>query len=282
LVELVEDLETVEYLLNENDRPSARERKLGKTADALRGLAEDYANRRMDPPLEESAVAYGEFKFSWGEEPEADLELRRRNARLRQLPNLRRLLFSLAPDEFESLCGLVLRRAGCDAVTVTKTQGDDGVDFIARLRVVGAFSAGPPSTLYRVAGDTSLLLYGQAKRYSLRNVIQKDHINSLSGSWNVVRSKRADGSVTPDQQSALARAGFRDAMPALLVFATTGRYASGALQAAESIGCITLDGEQIAQLLLHEAVGILELPDGEYVASLDILRNDIAGWSSSC
>lgn len=156
------------------------------------------------------------------------------------------------------MCADILALVGCDAITVTPSSKDDGVDAIARLRFSSVLRQGTP--LYTFAGHLSFLVYAQAKRYT--KPVQQDVVKQVDGSWHAMLNKYADNSLTADQASSLERADFHAADPVLKIVLASSRFTSGAENTAKVLGVILMDGEQIAQLLLGASVGVVQESDG--------------------
>jgi restriction endonuclease Mrr len=198
-------------------------------------------------------------------------------ARHRLLPDMLQALYDLDPREFEVLCGRALSLLGCRNITVTQAQKDDGVDAISELPMLAGMRFDkdvslPP--LYRFAGHISFLVYTQAKRYSEDHKVGQEEVLELEGSWLATRNSYFEGTLAPERAAALKRADYRIADPVLLVLMTTSSFTAGALAKAKSVGIVTIDGEQLSQLLLESSFGI-RLHEGKYVASVEEVRDAI-------
>lgn len=268
LVELFADEATQERVLP--DRDSERLRRLELLTAALRDAILDCDKRRIASPLRESGVAVGSFLYVFAEDAIPDDAEREIYTRYRLVPTMISALRELTPTEFEILSARALQVIGCTEITVTQSQRDDGVDAIASLplaptelrKVLG-------SPFYRVAGHISFLVYAQAKRYSEGNPVGQEVVFQLDGSWNAMKASYFEGTLRSDLAAALSRADLRMSDPVLLLIITTSRFTGGALTKAETMGVITLDVEQLAQLLLHDAFGVKDGGDSSF--SVDIL-----------
>ncbi|MFD9252080.1 restriction endonuclease [Streptomyces bottropensis] len=279
--ELLERLngEGLESIFDENDNDKKREYKKKRLIEALRNNIESRRVRRVVSPLSESRFASGSFVSTLVDGPSVDDGQRRARSKWRILPKMVDSLYSLTPREFEILCGLVLTRLGCRDVFVTQAQKDDGVDVLASLPV--AIDESDPdraslAPLYRLVGAISFLVYGQAKRYAKSHKVEQDEVFEVSGSWETLRNDFFDGRLAEERASALRRFGFRSATPVLLVMMTTSLFTRGAQSKAESAGMITLDGEQMAQLVVELGLGIVESDPFVYETSIDHLRAVLA------
>jgi len=275
LVELVGTEQDKERILTDNDRQ--RYDRLQRLTDALREAISECDQRRIRPPLKESAIAAGSFVCSFAGRECLTPEQQDSYARHRLLPDMLQALYGLDPREFELLCGKVLSLLGCRNITVTQSQKDDGVDAISELPMLAGMLFDqeislPP--LYRFAGHISFLVYAQAKRYSEDHKVGQEEVLELEGSWLATRNSYFEGTLAPERATALKRADYRIADPVLLVMMTTSSFTAGALAKSEAVGIVTIDGEQLAQLLLESSFGI-RLHEGSYVTSVAELRDAI-------
>jgi Restriction endonuclease len=275
LVELVGTEQDKERILPDNDRQ--RYDRLQRLTTALRDAIDDCARRRIRPPLSESTLAPGSFVSNFANKEGLSPEQQDSYARHRLLPDMLQALYSLDPREFEVLCGRVLSLLGCRNISVTQAQKDDGVDAISELPMLAGMRFDQNVTLpplYRFAGHISFLVYTQAKRYSEGHKVGQEEVLELEGSWRATRNSYFEGTLAPERTTALRRADYRIADPVLLVLMTTSSFTAGALAKAESVGIVTIDGEQLAQLLLESSFGI-GLREGKYVTSVEEVRDAI-------
>ena len=257
--ELLERTEHEEYIAYVLDDDRTRPHRLGQLDRALATLMDDYERRRLLCPISPGQISntfMPALRLSHGlESAERD-----RRTRLSLVMAVRRELFNLTSTEFELLCREVLRIAGCHGITVTRSSKDDGVDAIAALKMRVVLERGSP--LYRMAGDVSFFVYLQAKAHEARNAAGPDEVYETQGSWEALRHGYADNTIVPDLRAAMMRADYRSADPVLLILATTSRLTATAISKAADIGMLTLDGEQIAQLLVERGFGVAQSGPG--------------------
>jgi hypothetical protein len=261
------------------DETRDRQDRLERLTDAIREVLADATRRRVEPPLIESELAPGSFLFRFADNEKLRSEIRALNARFRLFPAMMSALYLLSPDEFELLSARVLKLLGCRAITVTQSQKDDGVDAIAALPLSASTVSGSKlstSPFYRVVGHLSFLIYVQAKRYAQNDKVGQEEVLELSGSWQAVRNAYFEHTLNPDRADALRYADFRAADPVLMILITTSSFTRGALSKAESLGIATLDGEQLAQLLLACECGVAVDNTGNYAVTVASLKAEIA------
>ncbi|MFZ4281362.1 restriction endonuclease [Streptomyces rhizosphaericola] len=269
------DGEEFDSVFGEDDDDRKREYRQKRLIQALRDNIESRRVRRVVSPLSESRFAPGSFVSTLVDGPDTDEGQRRDRAKWRILPAMMKSLYLLTPREFEILCGAVLARLGCCDVFVTQAQKDDGVDVLAGLPVVIDESQPDRASLaplYRVVGSISFLVYGQAKKYAINHKVQQDEVFEVHGSWGTLKNDFFDGRLAEERSSALRKLGFRSATPVLLIMMTTSLFTRGAQAKAESAGMITLDGEQMAQLLVELGLGVVESDPFVYETSISHLR----------
>jgi hypothetical protein len=268
LVEELADGEDAEWLLEEG----REEQRMAKFREAVEFVLRSYESRRMTPPLEQTSTTTF-FRFAVREVPGEEPASRALRARLRLHDQMLDILRALDPDEFEQLCGRVLREAGCEAVQVTRSSQDLGTDFFGRIAVERA----APRTIgveprLRVLGGVYLLLFGQAKRYADYNKIKLDTVKVIEGSWKDILRRKLNGELPQHLEEGLEKIGWRAADGVTYVFVTTSSYTDPALTWASNIGMATLDGDQIAQFLLESAIGVEEPEEDAWQTSADLVR----------
>jgi hypothetical protein len=272
LLENFGDEDDQERVLSDDQRLQTR--RLDVLTSAIRAMVEDCFIRRVIPPLTESELAPGSFVFRFTDSESLQPVDRALYARYRLMPEMITSLYELTPREFEILSASLLKTIGCRGISVTKAQKDDGVDAIGELPLSAATVAGEglsDSPFYRVAGHLSFLVYVQAKRYAEDNKVGQEAVQDLAGSWQSIRNKYSDGTLQKELVAALRFADYRAADPVLLMIVTTSFFTRGALQTAVALGIVTLDREQLAQLLLLSGFGI-EYTSDSYVVNSESLR----------
>lgn len=258
VAEMLEAVDHEEYLLQVLvDKESERVRRLGSLTQGLRALIASCNLRRICCPLVESSVAEGSFIYIYGDQENLEDAERRRRAYLRASSALLGQLQNLDARQFEELCGVILRLIGCRNVTVTRSQGDDGVDAVAELPLVAeGVKVQSMTPAQRLVHGLSFLVYFQAKRYAADNAVEKEEVHALIGSWDTTKKQFADGTLSPENTQALKKADYRAADPVLLVLGTSSQFTRGAQTRGEDAGVVLLDGEQMVQLLLDLELGV--------------------------
>jgi hypothetical protein len=252
--ELLELTEHEEYIAHILDEDQTRAPRLSSLDRALVNLIDSYRSRRLLCPLEESAVATNTYRPALRLPPGLPWDTRQRLVRFSLVMPLRSALHDITPRQFELICREVLRLAGCKGITVTRSSKDDGVDAMAELSMRGVLREG--TAVHRMAGDVSFFVYLQAKAHQEGNPAGPDEIYETQGSLSALRNGFADQTISEELRNAMLLADYRTADPVLVVFATTSRLTAGASAKAADLGVLTLDGEQIAQLLIEHEYGV--------------------------
>lgn len=253
LVEELADAQDAEWILEDGKA----DQRVKTFLRAMEAVLASYAARRMTPPLEQTSTA-AYFRFVVRDDPGDEDEIRALRARLRLHDEMLDALRALDPGDFEQLCGRVLREVGCSAVHVTRGSQDLGVDFFGRIRAVElgvTRSVGVPPRL-RVLGEVYMLLFGQAKRYADTNKIDLDTVKLVEGTWADIVRRKLNHELPEHLEDGLRKIRWRASDGVTLVFITTSSYTPPALTYASNAGVATLDGDQIAQLLLECCVGV--------------------------
>jgi hypothetical protein len=250
------------------DLDATRQTRLGQLDAALQKAMSDYEFRRMVCPLEPGTV---ERTYRARLRVSADLDPTERDRRLRLalVTDYQTALFTLPPRGFELICREVLRAIGCVGITVTRASKDDGVDGMAKLPMGTALV--PLTPLYRLAADISFFIYLQAKAHGVATKSDVSEVAEVQGAWDWLRNAYTDRELSEELATAMARADFRAADPVLLILATTSTFTSGAVTKAQQLGMITLDGEQIAQLLIEAGHGVQRVSDDLWAIDLNSL-----------
>jgi Restriction endonuclease len=253
LVEELGETADTEWLLEEG----RSDRRLEKLREAIEWVIESYATRQMVPPLERTgAVTF--FRFVVRDDPDEADEVRHLRGRLRLHDQMLAVLRALDPSHFERLCGRVLIEIGCDAVHVTRSSQDLGSDFFGRSPTAVAETLptlGVPTRL-RVLANVYMLLFGQAKRHADYNKVNLDTIKLVEGTWGDIVRRKLNGVLPQHLDDGLAAIGWQAGDVVKLMFITTSSYTSAARDWATNAGMATLDGDQLAQLLLEAEVGV--------------------------
>lgn len=272
LLELLAAEDDQERVLTDDRR--TRIRRLESLTSAIRAMIDDCYFRRVEPPLIESELAPGSFIFRFADSESLESADRELYARYRLIPQMIASLYELTPREFEVLTACLLKIIGCRRITVTQSQKDDGVDAIGELPLSAATVAGQrasDSPFYRVAGHLSFLVYAQAKLYAESNKVGQEAVQELAGSWQSMRNQYFDGTLQKQLAEALSYADLRAADPVLMMLVTTSFFTRGALEKAVAMGIVTLDREQLAQILLVSGFG-LDSSGGVYAVSVISLK----------
>jgi restriction endonuclease Mrr len=260
LVQELADDEDAEWLLEE-DRSELR---MAKLVQAIEWVLESYVTRDMTPPLERTeAITF--FRFAVRDDPAEPEEVRQLRARLRLHNEMLAVLHALDPNNFELLCGRVLREVGCETAYVTRSSQDLGADFFGRLPTAAVEAARPVgvSARRRLLGAVYLMLFGQAKRYAEYKVIDLDTVKLVEGTWGDIVRRKANGDLPEHLDAGLATIGWRAGDKVTFMFVTTSRFTDPARRWAVNASMATLDGDQLAQLLLESEVGVTRDEDAD-------------------
>lgn len=238
-------------------------RRLANLRKAMELVLTSYITRGMHPPLKQTDVPTY-FRFFVVETDDDTDEVRALRARLRNHHAMLETLRALDPDDFELLCGRVLQEIGCEAVHVTRSSQDLGADFMGRTPAAAAAVSGQVAITARVRTlrNIYLTLFGQAKRYAEYRSIDLDTVKMVEGTWNDLVRRKMDGILPKHLDDGLADIGFRAGDAVQLMFITSSRFTQPAQQWSTTAGMATLDGDQLAQLLLEAGIGVDHDSDG--------------------
>lgn len=142
-------------------------------------------------------------------------------------------LYNLTPARFESFVCQMLKRAGVPTEQ-TVLRGDKGVDFHGETEV----------SLSRAMADAryawvTVTFIGQVKRYSPFRTVGPDRFRELVGS--LVLNMHETQVLSPY---------YGATRPYFTIFATTSRVSYDTWLKAKARGCIVLDGQLIAELMI--------------------------------
>ncbi len=240
------------------------EQRLRNLLASVKDVLDDYDSRRLVCPLDRTTTNTF-FRFTLREEDHRQLQ-----SRLRLHAELLGYLRAMDPGGFERLCGRLLEHIGC-RVFVTRSSVDSGADFIGRLPVApgGLLDR---TAKHRLLGGLSLLLLGQAKRYADYNKINEETIKQIEGTWGNIQRRRMDGNLPAHLNNGLNQIGWKAGDAFSWLFVTTGSYTRPARDWAVSAQMATLDGDQLTQLLLHDALGIEQVDELTWTTSADVLN----------
>lgn len=152
-------------------------------------------------------------------------------------------LQNIDPVLFEKLGKNLLQFIGCEAF-VTQASQDEGIDFGGVLRL--SKSEKEYSIASRVLQEFSLKIIGQAKRY--KNEVGVNELRELNGT---LHEKIIENLVLKHKGNEIINKLKEYSYPTALIFITTGRFTSTAINLAKDVGMILMDGDQVAQALLH-------------------------------
>ena len=251
----------------EAGKKTARLRYVRQQVDKLIG---GFEERRIIPPLRASGNSATYYRFVVIPAPGDDADAVGRRARYRLHQAMLDSLRALDDGDFEYLCEAILREVGCTTTYVTRGSQDYGVDFFGRMPVAATAldDQTPTPPVGRVLGGLTMMLFGQAKRYGEANTIDDGPLKELESTWADLVRGSIDRDLHPNLETGLKSVGWKSADPVFFVFATTSSYTRRAISYARRAGMATLDGDQIAQLLLEVAFGV-EQQGGAWVTSGD-------------
>jgi hypothetical protein len=274
LVNAYADDEEAEWILS----PIRQHRALDRLAMKIREVLDSFVERQMVPPLRSHDEISTFFLFEFIDRANLAIEQKEVLARYRLHNRLLVLLQSMDADDFECLCGRLLREAGCVSAFVTRSSKDDGADFFGRfpLAVGEAVHIVPPAR--RLLGTIYAFLYGQAKRYSADNVVNVQTVRELVGAWRNVTNRLIDIALGQRPSAAdeniimgLRTVGYRAADPVVLIVASTSTFTEPAHEYARTAGVALLDGEQITQLMLQQGMAVEQMAAGLWTTDGDML-----------
>lgn len=148
------------------------------------------------------------------EEPSDSDELRGQKRNRARSGKYREALLSIAPCNFEALCGGILSILGVKNPSVTQSSGDEGIDFFGKLKLDSMFY--PTGLASTVQKQLDVWLVGQAKRYT-RKAAGTPEIRALVGSVQLARAAVYGAIDSPYADLAL-----RPADAVFIVFVTSG------------------------------------------------------------
>jgi hypothetical protein len=175
-------------------------------------------------------------------------DLREKKRRRSRSEDYNRVLRTLNPNQFETLCGKLIGLLGVQNPNVTRSCADEGIDFYGRLSLGSIFF--PKDLTPTIQRQLSIWLVGQAKRYvSLQSGTSE--IRDLVGAITLGRAN-AIGSLDSPFPDLTIRVGD----PVFALFLTTGTISSNAWRLLQRSGVIGMDGEMIAAFLADREAGI--------------------------
>ncbi len=121
------------------------------------------------------------------------------------------------------------------------------------------------------------MLFGQAKRYVEYSKITLDMVKSVEPTWADILRRKLDGNLPQHLEDGLAAVGWAAGDAVRLMYVTTSGFTEPALEYVRAAGMITLDGEQLTQLLLDDEQVVNREGDGSYVTSRELLAAFCAG-----
>lgn len=167
--------------------------------------------------------------------------------RIRSEPILK-TLFSLTPDQFESLCGKIIELLGVEKPSVTRRSADEGIDFYGRLKLESIFF--PNDITPTIQRQLSVWLVGQAKRY-IATKSGTSEIRDLVGAVTLGRASIYGSTTSP-----FSGMNIRVADPVFAILITTGFISANAWRLLDRSGVIGMDGEMVAAFLADREVGV--------------------------
>ena len=148
---------------------------------------------------------------------------------------------------FEKFCSRLLEYIGAIESNVTKSSGDDGVDFLAKFQLEN-----PCQGINFLGFESAFFfyIYGQAKRYEPNRSIGPDVIRELIGAVSMIKYDEALGRTDKKRSIRL-----RLCDPVQLLLFTTGKFSSSSIEMAETAGVVLKDGEQLSTYIAVNRIG---------------------------
>ena len=182
--------------------------------------------------------------------PGEDASLRLDKEKRANAPEIIAAIDALSEREFEYLCGVLLTCLKVSEPFVTRTSGDQGVDFFGKVDF-GEFVRGT-SQLGPVTPNLSVWVVGQAKRVK-KTKVTTAIIRELVGSVELAKSR-----ISADGGRALTDLTVRVCEPIFYFIVTSGVFTEGSDSLMQEAGIIGFDGKRLAAFLADHGVGLDE------------------------
>ena len=230
-------------------------------AEAWEERTREYLRRDLNKLREMGRPARVDFNSSSAQlvqgacfvEPSDSDELKTQKERRSRLDSYLTVIQQLDPEEFEKLCGELVRLLGVENPTVTRRAGDEGIDFYGRLKGESVFF--PTDWQPTIQRQLSVWLVGQAKQY-LKTQAGTAEIRELVGA--VVLGK---GDAYSSDHAGYADMRIRVSDPVFSMLVTGGTFSGRAWYLLERAGVVGIDGELLAAFLSDRDAGPGEEPD---------------------
>lgn len=182
------------------------------------------------------------------------------------IPFFRRIRGAIAteisPDMFEQLCAKFLSLMGCAPTYTTVTSHDGGIDFIGAGQFDRPTLPVDLDARARTLGRINFIVVGQAKQCAIDRRVRTEDIRAFYGSA-LIATRLADSASHYTQADRLLKTvGYRAALPVVLLFVTTSDFVRDAHELASRLGIVEVDGEQLAQTLAVNGVGLVRGESG--------------------
>ena len=169
-------------------------------------------------------------------EPRDTAELRCRKEKRRRSSEYYGSLKQLTPENFEELCGEVLRTIGVERPIITRRSFDEGIDFYGKLSIRQLF----------FLGSAYLWIVGQAKHYPTSQVSSAE-IRDLVGAITLARV-----GVSASVESPLKELEIKICDPVVGLFLTTGSLSANGWRLLKRTGIVGMDGEMLASFITEK------------------------------
>jgi hypothetical protein len=175
---------------------------------------------------------------------------------------IERILTTLDPYKFETLCKRILSELGCQFVGKTRSTADGGIDFFGTLSF-HEVDGNPLLEKFSLVPNAKVHLIGQAKRYSLRNIIGPQHIREFLGSALLLEFSQGW-----DLQKELAIENLpakylRPSDPIVWLFFSTSFATTSAKRLANQLGIHLQDGEDLARWIAYNPLSTCSQDENE-------------------
>jgi hypothetical protein len=185
-------------------------------------------------------------------EPKVAVRLRRR---LELVPALQNAVYELGDDNFERACAELMLLSGASDAHAIGGSDEGGIDVYGRLPIW--VPDVPEGLLKTHLGGKQLLFLAQCKGFDPKGQgVGREQIQKLGQQVKDCLDKYRRWERPPS--NAVPTSYYEDGETCIKLFFTSAAFSRGARDAAQASDVITIDGIEIAHLLLYHGIGIRE------------------------
>ena len=167
-----------------------------------------------------------------------DVETRNAKNNRMRFANIGHYIDNLKPNEFEQFCGKFISLIGVESPIVSRSSGDQGIDFFGRWDLRSIFSKlGLPSGVER---QFQVWIIGQAKKYSTTKV-GTEVVRELVGSIELAKAKAFSEEVDEYRNLEIAYCN-----PVFYCLIITGAITSGTAKLLGKAGVVFFDRDLLS------------------------------------